>query len=100
MKLLESGASWTERQALLKPIKDRVEEADRRIEYAKLNPNERFSKYEMSRGMVKLLDSDSNPSQNGAHKSSTAIFGEWGELGKSKQAKALVKAYGGDEREV
>jgi len=100
MKLLESGASWTERQALLKPIKDRVEEADRRIEYAKLDPNERFSKYEMSRSMIKLLDSDSNPSQNGAHKNSTAIFGEWGELGTSKQAKALIKAYGGDEREV
>lgn len=100
LKLLESGASWTERQALLKPIKDRVEEAERRIEYAKLDPNDRFSKYEMSRGMVKLLDSDSNPSQNGAHKNSTAIFGEWGELGTSKQAKALVKAYGGDEREV
>lgn len=99
-KLLESGASWTERQALLKPIKDRVEEADRRIEYAKLDPNERFSKYEMSRNMIKLLDSDSNPSQNGAHKNSTAIFGEWGELGTSKQAKALIKAYGGDEREV
>jgi hypothetical protein len=99
-KLRAEGAPWAEREAIMKPIRDRRAEVDRRIEYAKIDPNERFGRYVMSQGMVKLLDTDASPSQNGAHKNSTAIFGEWGELGNSKQAKALIKAYGGDEREV
>jgi hypothetical protein len=100
LKLVERGASWAEREAIMKPLRDKHAEAGRRIEYAKIDPNERFGKYVMSRGMIKLLDSDADPSQNSAHKNSSAIFAEHGELGSSKQAQALVKKFGGDRQEV
>jgi hypothetical protein len=99
-KLIEKGASRAEREAIMKPIRDKRAEADRRIEYAKIDSNERFGRYVMSQGMIKLLDSDANPSQNAAHKNSNAIFAEHGELGNSKQAQALVKKFGGDREEV
>ena len=73
---------------------------DDRIAFAKITRKERFGKYIMSGGALKILDTDSDTKQNNAHKNSNSIFSEHGVLGTSKQARALISKYGGNREAV
>jgi len=102
LELQEQGVSWKERLKLTgeEEIAGRLSANNDRIGYAKMTREERFAKYVVSSGAMKILDTDSDAKQNNAHKNSTAIFSEHGVLGTSRQAQALIAKYNGDQGAV
>lgn len=81
-------------------LREKLNELETRKNVLSQSKEDRLKRYISSDGMIKMLKSDGDSTQNAAHKGSNSLFAEHGELGNSTMAKSLIKKYGGDKSEV